>query len=321
MDFYVDYRIARQLRFRFGQYKVPFTRYRIQSFKRLTFVDWAIVTEYFGAERQMGFAFHNGYEMPPTWGYAFGVLTGVNARASHAIGLPRLYGEIVANPSDLSDPDPRAKFHPELFWHVSYNARGIRVQSDSDEERQRFRYSAGLSAAWDLDPTPYQDFSFRLASELLTKYRGVSLCAAGYTGFAETGDQSHTDLAMVEGLFQTAYRISKRCEISLRYAVVQFEDVVTDDAYQRAQQLIARAERVLNSSVEKELAQQYLSDITAQYKNAGKTLREQEMTVGLNVYIVGHSLKWQNDAGWLRHSLRNETRTDYIARSQFQLTF
>ena len=59
MDYYLNYRAKKEhLQFRFGQYKVPFTRYRIQSFQRLTFVDWSIVTRYFRAERvakQLGF--------------------------------------------------------------------------------------------------------------------------------------------------------------------------------------------------------------------------------------------------------------------------
>ncbi len=321
MDFYFNYAVTRHLQLRCGQYKVPFTRYRIQSFQQLTFVDWAIVTEAFGAERQMGFALHNGYEKPPQWGYALGVFTGVNARASHAVSLPKVYAEETTNPSDLANPASQTKFHPELFLHVSRNGTNIRVQSDTDEEREGFRYSAGVNAAWDLDPTVYQDLTVRLAPELLTKYQGLSVFTAGYAGFAEIGDPANTNLVMVGGLFQTAYRINDRYEISARYAVVDFKDAVINDAYDRAQRLIAEAEDNLNNSTEKELAQQYLSHVMASYEDAGQILREQEVRLGFNIYIISHFLKWQNDLGRLRHTRRDGARTDYVARCQFQLTF
>jgi hypothetical protein len=284
MDFYFNYRFNEQMQFRYGQYKVPFTRYRIQSFQNLTFVDWAIVTKYFGAERQMGLALHNGYEKPPSWGYVVGIFTGVNARASHAVGLPVVYGEEITNPSDLADPGKPPEFHPEIFLHATYKANGIRVQSDSDEEGGPLRYLLGFSAAWDLDPITHQDFSLRLAPELLIKYQGFSISTIGYAGFAEMGRVAHVNLAMLGGLFQAAYRVNRRYEVSNRYAIVDFTESLINDA---------QAEMV----------------------------REEEVTAGFNIYLSGHSLKWQHDAGWLRHSGSDERQTDFLLRSQFQVTF
>ena len=309
MDFYFNYRHKRWPEFRYGQYKTPFTRYRIQSFQNLTFVDWAIVTKFFGAERQMGFALHNGYEKPPRWGYIFGVFTGVNARASHGIGVAKVYGEEAPNPSDLAHPGPRAKFHPEVFLHLVYSAHGIQIQSDTDEEGGPLRYSVSVSGGWDLDPMAYQDFTIRLAPEVLVKYHGASFFAVGYAGFAQIGDASVNKLAMLGGLGQTAYRINRRLEFSARYAIVDFRDALVDDAAARAKELIAQA------------SEETLAAVKAQYKDAGQVRREQEATVGCNVYLVGHSLKWQNDAGMLRHNRRSETRVDYQVRSQFQVAF
>ncbi len=232
----------------------------------------------------MGFALHNGYEEPPKWSYALGVFTGVNARASHAVYLPKIYGEDIVNPSNLADPGPNARFHPELFLHVSHNTKNIRVQSDTDEKRDGFRYSAGLSAAWDLDPTAYQDLQIRLAPEFLIKCQGLSIFAAGYAGFVEIGEPARTEPAMVGGLFQAAYRISNRYEVSARYAVVDFKNVIVNDAYDRARQLIDEAENRLDTAVVKEFAQQSFDDITARYGNAGQVLREQEIRLGFNIY-------------------------------------
>ena len=73
-----------------------------------------MVTRYFGAERQIGLVMHNGYEKHGAFEYEVGVFTGVNARKSHATGLASIFGEELANPSDLYDPAAPADLHPEV---------------------------------------------------------------------------------------------------------------------------------------------------------------------------------------------------------------
>ncbi|MGD8921787.1 MAG: porin [Candidatus Zixiibacteriota bacterium] len=321
MDGYFDYYRWLPLRFRVGQFKVPFTRYRIHSFQRLTFVDWSILTKYFGAERQMGGVVHNDYENPPKWGYALGIFTGVNARASHAIGIATLYGEETPNPSDLSSPTSRADFHPEVFIHGSYNPSKMTVSSDTDDKWADLRFFGSLSGAWDLDPNEYQDFALRFASEVLIKYRGLSCTGIGYLGFSRTGSSAVTRLAMTGGLVQSAWRISKLYEVAVRYAIVDFDDTALREAYERAQDIIATAQLELDTASEKELARQHLNNVTSQYGSVGDVSRQQEITLGFNVYWNDHKLKWQNDVGWLIHSRSDGNRTDVTVRSQVQLAF
>lgn len=301
MDFYFDLGINKEIRVRFGQYKVPFTQYRIQSFQRLTLVDWAITTRGFGAERQMGFAVHNGYESAGANAFVFGVFTGVNARNAHAVLLPLAYAEDLPNPSNLADPGPAAEFHPELCLHLLHKYGEIDVRSASDLKRGSLRYSLGFSAAYDLDPEGHQDFALRLAPEMLAKYRGVSLNAVAYAGFsemrdpdnAEAQDEARTELAMVGLLIEPAYRINRRYELAGRYALVDLRDNLLED--------VSRWTEPLPSQPQAE--------------------REEEFRAGLNVYLAGHSLKWQNDFGALVHHLGDGHLTDYELRSQFQLTF
>ena len=295
MDFYFNYENRKGMQFRVGQYKTPFTRYRIQSFQRLTFADWALVTKYFGSERQMGFSLHNGYEKPPRWGYVVGIFTGVNARASHAVGLGKFFDVEIDNPSNLADAGDKAEFHPELFIHASYNAKDISVQSDSDDDPAGFRYSIAFSASWDIDPDPLRDLAARLAPECLVKYRGWSASVIGYAGFIKLADKIESDPALVGLLAQTAYRINRTYELSARFAAVEVEDVLMNSAE--------------------------LADIMVGDSNAGQLWREKEMTVGFNVYFLGHSLKWQNDIGRVEKTSRTKVRVDYVGRSQFQVTF
>jgi hypothetical protein len=299
MDFYFNYRYRPHLQLRFGQFKVPFTRYRIQSFSRLTLVDWAIVTSAFGAERQMGFALHNGYERPPKWGYVLGWFTGVNARASHGTGVADAYGVDVENPSDLSESDGRVDFHPEFFAHLSHSSGEIDLLSDTDRERTDLRWSVAVSGAWDTDPYWHEDFQLRAASEFLMKYRGLSFSTVGYAGWVELPEwteanfEESTELGMVGWLAQAAYRLCCGYEFSARYAIVDLKDGLINDA------------------------RGYLPfpGINTQM------MREEEFRLGLNVYLHEDNLKIQNDAGWIKKTRRDDTRTDFQVRSQFQLTF
>jgi len=290
MDFYVDHRIASGKQIRVGQFKAPFTRFRIQSFQRLTFPDWPIVTKYFGAERQIGVAIHNGYEAPPQWGYILGLFSGVNARASHGIGVPTAYGEEIVNPSDLAHPGPKSDVHPETFLHLSYHTRGMRIDSDSDAERGPARILTALSFAWDFDPTEKEDFTQRAAAEFLLKCNGWSANVVGYLGFCETGRGAEDELAMTGLLAQTAYRIDKKWELATRYAAVH-----------------------LTTNLRYEPLFRYISfhSITQQL----------EATVGVNCYIDGQSLKWQSDISVINSTTVSESRNQYRVRSQLQLAF
>ena len=291
MDLLIDHRLRPGCNVRAGQYKVPFTRFRIQSFQRLTFVDWPIVTKYFGAERQIGVSIHNGYESPPRWGYVAGIFTGVNARASHGIGIPVAYDEEIANPSDLSDPGPKSDVHPEAILHLSYHTERMKVDSDTDPERGSLRVLTAVSIAWDFDPTRHQDFTQRAAAEMLAKWNGWSANVIGYAGLAEIGDDESNKLAMLGALVQTAYRINRSWEASARYAIVDYSDDLRTD--------IVR--------------------YTAPNK---RTHRLHEATLGVNHYIVGHSFKWQTDAGLIRSDYCcGLNLTQFRVRAQLQLAF
>jgi hypothetical protein len=220
LDMNFDYKFKSQFQLRYGVFKMPFTHYRMASKLRLSQMDWAITSKYFGAERQWGFALHNGYEKPPKWGYVFAVGTGENSRASHGKGIALAYGTELPNPSDLAGDGGSVQFHPELFGHVSYNSPGMDISSETDRERTDLRYSLALSGAWDLDPVPAVDFSYRVAPEVLLKYRGLCFTGVAYAGWAEIGDCGADHLAMRGGLVHVAYRLTDRYELAGRYAAV-----------------------------------------------------------------------------------------------------
>jgi len=306
MDFHFDVKLTPQMQFRIGQYKIPFTRYRIQSFQRLTFVDWSIVTKYFGAERQFGLSVHNGFEKPPRLGYVIGVFNGVNARASHTTRLASIYGEEIINRSDLSESAPKSEFHPEIAGHFAFSTGGINISSDSDPEGGPLRYSLASSIAWDMDPVAYEELALRGAQEILIKYQHLSLMMTGYVGFTAIDDSYRTRQAFSGILVQSSYRMNERIEFSLRYAYMDIDDFISDDAYDRAQTIIAGTDD---------------EDVISQYEGAGLLFSEQEGTIGFNIYLDDHNFKLQNDFGFTKYERRDGDLTDYLVRSQIQLAF
>ncbi|MEW5796428.1 MAG: porin [Candidatus Zixiibacteriota bacterium] len=289
LDMYFDWKASRHVQFRFGQFKTPFTRYRNQSRLRLTFVDWPIVSPYFGAERQLGFSLHNGFDSPPEYEYAFGVFSGKDARASHGIGIAKVYDIDLSNPSDLTGETVKTEFNPELFVRLAYNHGGIDVSSDTDSERGPLRYSVGINGAWDLEAGRYTDFSWRIAPELLAKYEGWSLGLVGYAGGSRVGERAEVKTAMIGLLARLTYRIDSRWEVSSRFAVVHLRNDLIRD--------IGETQGLVN---ETPFAIQDHS----------------ELSLGVNRYLVDHRLKLQVTVDWQRYL---DDRTDLFVQTQFQL--
>ena len=312
LDIYVNYAYCYCMQFRFGQFKVPFTEYRLGSFQNLTLADWSIATRYFGAERQMGFAVHNGYRNVYGRGYTFGVFTGVNARASHAVGIPVIYGEKISNPSDLSEKTSKMKFHPELIGKLSYRYK---------PEGGKFDAGGALSAAWDIDPTDYQDFSIRLAPEILVTYNRFTVNGLGYFGFVDMHDPSITKLGVTGYLLELKGRVTDKIDLSARYTKIDIEDFLSADARTRAQDIIDRASsdyQLYPSPYTETL----LAEISKQYANAGDLKNIQEFTAGVSYMLIRHHLKWQNDFVLNREENISDVSEDEIhIRSQFQLVF
>ncbi len=282
IDFYFDYHLNSRVQFRVGQYKIPFTRYRQQSFSQLGFADWSIVSTCFGAERQMGVTVHNGWRRSSGLTYAFGVFSGTNARASHGVGLARAYGARILNPSALSNPGPRGEFHPELVASIGFGSSGEKNGPDSDASNGNLSYLLNLSGTYDCDAENQKDFVARIAPELQIESSGLAIRAIGYAGFARLLD---TRLAALGGLLQASWPVSDSRSIAARYAIVHFED-----------ELVARLP-------------------------SGQAETEMEFTLGVNSQLHGSSVQWQNDVGVIRRTFHRDSHADVIVRSQFQVVF
>ncbi len=311
IDLYFNYSFHQHFQLFFGQGKIPFTRYRIGSFKDRPVVDWSYPTRYFGAERQIGLMFHNGVDRPPEWEYQLGVYTGVNARASNGVGPARVFADPRPNPSDLTDPAAPSSFHPEVVLHLAYNFRGADFRAPQDWEGGPIRFTLGLSGAWDARPVARQDLALRLAPEAAIKVRGFSLWGVLYLGFWDevTGDEA-MQLGMLGGVLQASYVFLDRYEVGLRYANVTILSALRRDARAYADSRIEAAE----GEAEREA-------LIHRYRDTGLLEAEHELNLGFNVYLLSTALKLMIDAGLLIHEQTDGDRYDMQIRAQAQLAF
>jgi len=308
MDLWADYGFASTVELRVGQYKIPFTRYRWQSFSHLLFADWPIAANHFGSERQLGLMLHNGQKDDTPWSYALGVFTGQNARSSFAKGIADAYGERLESPSNFRTPGEPVEVHPEVVARISHNSPDIDAKSNSDETGGGIRHLVGLSAAWDLDATRAEEFSERWAAEVLLKYEHVSLSLVGYAGMfrPEVGLQ---ELGSVGATGELGWRFLPNLEVAGRHSRVDLTRELRQSARRRADRIIAEVD-----PAEQE-------DLTRTYAAAGAIRSYEETALALSWYLVGHSVKWQNDLAYLRHASSSRPAEDVRFRSQVQVVF
>ena len=311
MDLWAEYAFHPLAKVRLGQFKIPFTRYRLNSFKDLPVVDWSNPTRWIGAERQLGIMLHNGLAKPPALEYQFAVFTGQNARASNAVGIPALYNEPVFSPSSLTDPAGWKRPHGELVAHIAYNYGGIEVKRPSELKGGKPGFSVGMSAAWDFQPVRLEDMRLRLAPEIMVKAHGFAISGVFYVAFWDkAAGPGMSDLGMVGVVLQMSYVFLRKYEISLRYTDIYVYDELREDTRRYADNRIAEAGTAAEADA-----------LAEQFADNGNIHSEREVNLGFNVYLMGTTLKWQIDAGLLIHGREDGNRYDVQLRSQLQLAF
>lgn len=297
LDAWAEYAITTTLRVRGGQAKVPFTAYRMRSFTELAFVDWALVTRYFGGERQLGFELHNRGASGPVE-FSVGAWGGTTMRAAHGQGVASVYGEPVENLSDLRALHAPDSPHPELSGRLAlHRARDAGVRID-----------AGLNAFVDLRPAAAHDLRAAFAPELSLATGALRVDVTAYLGLSDLVERA--GVGMLGGLLaEVQVRAHERVTVALRYARTDRSEALRDDARARATRLAAEAGDAQRAAV------------VRRYAEAGAVLREHELTGGLVVRLVDTTLTWQSDFGWLRTERVDGARDELRGRTQLQVSF
>ncbi len=292
-----------QIGVRVGQFKVPYTRYRLQSFAALSLTDWAPTTGMFGAERQIGLELLNPAPGRSTWEYGVGVFTGVNARATHAVGLVETYGGVPTNRSSFRGFEAPSRIHPEFIARVAKDFGGIDTATSTDYVGGPLRSSVGLSAAWDAQAKRREDLSGRLAIEWLAKVRHAYVNVVGHAGWFDRA----RDAGPWGALTEVGYRFARYWEISGRYDGIWLGRRLRNDAAAFAQSAEAAGDR----------------DVTDRdgFELVGRLRSRHELACALSYYIIGHSLKAQIEGAWRADETEFGRRQMAEARLQLQFQF
>lgn len=212
---------------RFGVLKLPFTVYRQRAWFSLPLTEWSHTARALGSERQIG-AQVSGPSGDLHW--TFGVFSGQNVRAAHAIRLPALYGEPVSSRMDLlSSEGIGARLHPEFFFQVASFGQDFNPREGRERTgKGPLSFGGALSLAADARPVHRQDFVARAAVEAMMQGHGLGIHAVGYTSVAPL--QEGLGPGLSGALFEGSLRIGPRLELALRAAGVWTSSELLDDA-------------------------------------------------------------------------------------------
>ena len=293
--------------FRVGQFKIPYDRYRAQSFAALSLVDWAPTTRMFGSERQVG------AEMLGIGGflkaeYAVGIFSGTNARAAHAVGITEVYGEVPRNASDFGFGEVVSEFHPELAARAAKNFGKINTDTNSDVTGSKeLRHSVGLGIAWDARPKATQDLGLRLSAEWLGKIRHIYMNVVSYLAWYKPWEGGKILFGPMGFMAESGYRFSLMWELALRYSVTYLTPWLRSDARSYGEFQIANA-------IDPASAME-------QYGQNGEQTTNNELALAGTSYIIGNSLKVVAEAAWTAQRWEAGRRNGFRFNLQLQFLF
>ncbi|MFN3466580.1 MAG: porin [Candidatus Brocadiales bacterium] len=298
LDYYVDYsglpEIGKYLAIKGGQFKVPFSRQRLNSSSSLQLVDRSIVNDEFNLDRDVGVDFHRdlfGGKLE----YHLGIFTGhgINRQNENADNNMLYVGRIAWNPFgsfEYKEPDLdySKTLKAAVGFAAAHNAGGeirtgsVRTAVNDDLYMNIFTVDGGL------------------------KYKGFSLLSEAFlrnlrepAGVSTRSNRTNGIGYMVQGGY---FIIPKRLEVASRYAWL-------DREFNRDKNDVA---------------------ILVGEGTTSRTLgSDEEITFGLNYYFNGHKNKLQADIsrldqGFLRTSSAsrvNDDKETWRFRLQYQLAF
>jgi len=293
--------------FRVGQFKIPYDRYRAQSFAALSLVDWAPTTRMFGSERQVG------AEMLASGGfleleYAVGIFSGVNARASHGVAISDVYGEVPNNPSELGSGEIVSSFHPELVGRIAKNFGRINTDTNSDVTGSKeLRHSVGAGIAWDARPVATQDLGLRLSAEWLGKISHLHMNFISYLAWYKSWQGGKILFGPMGFMAETGYRFSLTWELALRYSVTYLTPWLRSDSRSYGAFQIANATDPA-SAIE-------------QFGENGEQTTSNQLAIAGTSHIIGNSLKVVAEAAWVAQRWEAGRRNGFVLDLQLQLLF
>jgi phosphate-selective porin len=299
LDYYVDYsglpEIGKYVAIKGGQFKVPFSRERMNSSSSLQLVDRGIVNAEFNLDRDVGVDFHREL-FEKKLEYHLGIFTGIGInRRNENVDNNMLYmGRIAWHPFGFVDyKEPDLDYSEKLLPTLGF---GIAHKKGDEIFTGRARQAVGKKITmniytWD-GALRYRGFSL-LGSVFLRRLREPGVSAK------KTTDETDALGYSVQGGY---FILRKRLEVAARYAWL-------DRDFNKDKGTVGRP--------------------VGEGGNLRTLGSDEEITLGLNYYFNGHNNKLQADVsrldhGFLRSSSASRVNDDKEAwrfRLQYQLAF
>ncbi|MGD8317266.1 MAG: porin [Myxococcales bacterium] len=292
---------------RIGQFKIPYDRYRAQSFAALSFIDWAPTTRMFGSERQVGVEVlapgsFLGLE------YSLGLFSGTNARASFAVALPEAYGEVPTNPSNLGSGEIVNSFHPALVGRVAKNFGAIDTDTNSDVLGTKdLRQSVGVGFAWDARPVATENFPLRLSAEWLAKISHFNVNVVSYLAWFQPWEGGRMLFGPIGFMAEAGYRFTTIWELATRYSITYLTPKLRSDTR-------SYGEFQIMNATDPDAAMM-------QYGQNGNQITNAELALAGSAHIIGNSLKVVAEFSWESQLWAQGRRNGVRLGFQIQLLF
>jgi hypothetical protein len=270
-------------------------------------VDWAPTTRMFGSERQVG------AEMLASGGflgleYAIGLFSGVNARASHGVGITEVYGEVPRNSSDFGFGEVVSAFHPEIAARVAKNFGKINTDTNSDITGSReLRQSVGAGIAWDARPVATEDLGLRLSVEWLGKIRHLHVNVISYLAWFKPWQGGKILFGPLGFMSEAGYRFSLMWELALRYSMTYLTPWLRTDSRSYGLDRVAAAADPVEA--------------IEQYGRNGDQTTTNELALAGTSHIIGNSLKVVAEAAWTAQRWNTGRRNGFGFDIQLQFLF
>jgi hypothetical protein len=282
-DAYADIELVKNaLVLRAGQWKRPYSRQYLVGEPALELVDRDDTVKQFGADRDIGFGFHNYFQKSPLFEYAIGVFNGTGY-------APWMKGEASVETDDqgnqtadltkcCSFTNVPSRFSPTLVTRIGFNLRDIKGYSEADLEGGPLRFAMAASVHVEFDGDDDNVSRVRAETDYMLKAYGFSTTGAVYIASKADGNLQHGDFEAVGYHFQLGHVCKGLVEPSLRYAGTIPDNDSGDPSAHR-------------------------------------------LLLGFSLYFKKHNLKWQTDGGPTFTEGDGETLVDGAVRTQMQLTF
>lgn len=244
VDAQVALKIYPALTLTLGQFKTPWSRYRLSSGGDQVLVDWSQTTRYFGGERQRGLAFNHGSKDGHGLYMNVGIFVGRNSRRSHGIGVPLVYGQPLPDVSSLVISSESFLPHPEVVGHIGWGSRGMDASTLDDRKGGGARVYLGTGLTHDFNPVLLYDATTRLALETLFKWRGLSGYVGGYVAWVNLTQGSRVVRGLQGALMEMTWRAGRFTSLGFRMSRLVILPSLQDDA------LRVRSEQDLDLDVE-----------------------------------------------------------------------